>query len=286
MGSLDGAPGVAYDGATLMTQTSLKAALRAAQNNTEDPRIGSAALIGPMLRHIGALDSELRDDLIYGTFNRWIAEDRIGDDALRSMLGALIGVDYLFHRIDSPAYACVFKRSFSTLLIALIVDRHNRRPLLNADSLRRVEAALLDYYAAERIVAGYYPKEGWAHSVAHAADAFVVLLEAGLCSPSSIRRLLDLIGRKFSDNRCSFVNGEDDRTAPIVATILTKYPMLREEVLVFIRSAGAYDGSAMVPNDHILRGNLRNLFRSIYFAAGDAGVKAAAAARQQTLAFR
>jgi hypothetical protein len=120
---------------------------------------------------LGSTDAEVRDELFYGTVNVWIQEGLMTARGMAGLLEAACGRDQLFRGIERPEGDEVFRRTFALLLIASIIDRDNRAPALDAGRRSSALEALLAWAEAERNTEGYLERGGWAHSVAHGADA-------------------------------------------------------------------------------------------------------------------
>lgn len=78
-------------------------------------------LIEQMLDKIGSVDGELRDDLIYTTFSNWILNDYLSVNVLQRLLDTILDEQHLFYGIGQSNSDSVFTRSFSMLLIPLIL---------------------------------------------------------------------------------------------------------------------------------------------------------------------
>ena len=129
-------------------------------------------LLDAMMEHIGSPDPELRDELIYRQFSQIIQYgDQLSDDVLVDLLTKALGDEYLFYEIGDVGTDHIFKRSFSVLLIALILNKDLERSFISLPLLEKVRAELLLYLDLEQDLRGYVPEKGWAHSVAHTADA-------------------------------------------------------------------------------------------------------------------
>ncbi len=137
-----------------------------------------------MAAHIGSPDPELRDDLIYDIFAHWIEADLLDAGQLKQLLDVSLDGSHLFYRIGESGTDSVFTRTFSALVIALIVDAHRRHAFLTSGELHRVKDEIEDYLCRERDVRGYVDGKGWAHAVAHAAD---MLAELAQCPELSSR---------------------------------------------------------------------------------------------------
>jgi len=221
------------------------------------------ALVDVMRRHIGSADSELRDDLIYETFAEIILHR--GADAGLSIriLDSCLGMT--MDGIDADDPDGVFRRSFSMLVVALVLERDRERPFLDAGLIRRAFDAICDSYRRERNLAGYYPDKGWAHTVAHTADAFAVIVRSEALQDDDAGQVLDLVREKFLQPTYCFIDGEDERTARVVEAMLLARPSMQGRVMEWAASLARCELPADMPGRFIVKGNVRNLLRSIYF---------------------
>ncbi len=129
-------------------------------------------VIQSMLHHIGSTDPELRDQLIYTLFYRFIIEDDcLTNEQLTNLFQTTLKY-HLFHGIGETGTDTVFTRAFSTLLLALIVFQDRQQHFLSEADIDMLKAKLLAYLDCEIDTRGYVPGKGWAHSIAHVADAF------------------------------------------------------------------------------------------------------------------
>lgn len=115
----------------------------------EDPDI-----YRPMMAHIGTPDPHLRDKLIYKGLcalvaGSYLSEARIGDLLDLSIQGM---TQELGRRGDD-----VFRRSFSTLIAAEIVEKDTQSRCLCDDHLAALHNAMLRYAKEERDFRGYDP---------------------------------------------------------------------------------------------------------------------------------
>jgi len=124
-----------------------------------------------MMDNIGVLDPELRDKLIYTTFYHWIIEEKFTTEQLRQLLSISISDSHLFNRLNEKHGDGVFKRTFSVLIIALIVYKHRNENFLTKEELQDVRHKVIDYMIREEDLRGYVKGQGWAHASAHTADA-------------------------------------------------------------------------------------------------------------------
>lgn len=122
-------------------------------------------LVQSMMLHIGSLDSELRDNLIYGSFYELIHEKNLLEHSLLTELLEDSLNNLLCKGIEESESDLVFTRTFTSLLIALILFRDNADDFLSQKKIADCKDKVLAYLAAEKDVRGYVPVKGWAHSV-------------------------------------------------------------------------------------------------------------------------
>ncbi|MGP4081138.1 DUF2785 domain-containing protein [Pseudalkalibacillus sp. R45] len=149
-------------------------------------------IVKSMINHIGSTDAELRDQLIYTTFYQLILE--------KNLLG-----------IGEKGTDTVFTRSFSTLLIALILHKDNAENFLSVDTLIYIKEKLIQYITLEKDVRGYVSDRGWAHSIAHVADTFDELIRSPKISEYVYPEILPPLLNKVFVSESVYVHNEDER---------------------------------------------------------------------------
>lgn len=219
-----------------------------------------------MLEYIGDPQPKLRDDLIYSAFYKWINEKQWFSDAeLRELLLILLDEQHLFYHIGSKEDQAVFTRTFSVLIVALILQRHREQAFLDSAEFTNVKEALIRYYEEEQDLRGFMPEEGWAHAAAHGADA---LDELVLCSESdaAIREeVLAVIQRMLYNDQHIFSDEEDERIATIVATMIDHHLLPQQSIVDWIRNLEQCGGWPRSRGQYVSRVNTKNFVRSLYF---------------------
>lgn len=219
-----------------------------------------------MLEYIGDPQPKLRDDLIYSTFYKWINEKQWFSDAeLRELLLILLDEQHLFYHIGSKEDQAVFTRTFSVLIVALILQRHREQAFLDSAEFTNVKEALIRYYEEEQDLRGFMPEEGWAHAAAHGADA---LDELVLCSESdaAIREeVLAVIQRMLYNDHYIFSDEEDERIATIVATMIDRHLLPQQSIVDWIRNLEQCGGWPRSRGQYVAYVNTKNFVRSLYF---------------------
>ena len=105
----------------------------------------------------GSTDSELRDTYIYGSFYEyeWILEKNLLDDHHLTELWGYSLNHLLFKGIEEKESDWVFTRSFTSLLVALILGRDLADDFLSKGDIEHCQTKLLAYVKAEKDVRGY-----------------------------------------------------------------------------------------------------------------------------------
>ena len=131
-------------------------------------------LTAELTRMLGDTDPEARDGTAYPTLATWV-ERGVYDDLLSGLgdgMAAGLGVGLGERDTDS-----VFRRSFSALVLGECIGRDNQRPLVVGSKVLEWGDRVATWLLRERDLRGFVPGKGWAHAVAHGADALGTLAE-------------------------------------------------------------------------------------------------------------
>ncbi|VAW41802.1 FIG01226434: hypothetical protein [hydrothermal vent metagenome] len=223
-----------------------------------------------MLPHLGSTDAELRDDLIYSTLATWILADKFEDDDLKELLSQLLTEEHLFFKLGESDSDSVFMRSFSMLLIPLILIQHRKRPFLMPHELRELKVKLLDYLEREQDLRGFVVEDdkGWAHAVAHAADGLDDLVQCQEMGSEELLEILQAIQRKVAEPKVMFVHAEDERLVTAVIAILGRKLLKQPDVKAwFDEFVPLAQQKEPFPDCYRQAQNVKNFLRSLYFRA-------------------
>jgi hypothetical protein len=192
-------------------------------------------LIRSMMHHIGSIDPELRDQLIYRTFSQLILENKLGKEILTELLEISLSDSFLFKGIGEGESDTVFTRSFTSLLIALILYMDNKESFLPQSEISMVHEALIRYLRLENDVRGYVPEKGWAHSIAHVSDAVDELVLNKKCNNHYYSEILRVLWSKLFISTSVYLHDEEERVInPIMAMI--ENGLRIEEVITVIEN--------------------------------------------------
>lgn len=250
------------------TLTSLKESLQnIAQNNYSIPaNIEPFELALEMMNYIGSPDNQLRDDLIYTALATWILDHNLfAHEQLRQLLLITLDDQHLFYAIGETNTDTVFTRSFSVLLLPLILITHREKPFLTQSEVQQIKVSLLKYLSEEKDLQGYVVDKGWAHAVAHIGDAFDDLAQCLEIEAIDLLEILEAIGVKMCVDTTPYVYEEDERMTTAVISILERQVLDETEIVNWIQSfALSVQDTESFPESykHL---NAKNFLRSLYF---------------------
>lgn len=185
------------------------------------------ALAGELVDLLASPDPELRDEIAYSTLTSWIYEKKIIDpDGVRA-IGARL-TQNIRMGIGERGTDSVFRRSFSALMLSVVIARDNATPFLLKGEVTSALTSALDYLKAEQDVRGYEPGKGWMHSAAHTADLLKFLARSRHLDAADQPRILDAITRKLADGPGVYTHGEDERFARAVLSIVNRVDFDRD----------------------------------------------------------
>ncbi|MDZ5605793.1 DUF2785 domain-containing protein [Bacillus pseudomycoides] len=233
-----------------------------------DSTIDIDKLVSKMLQHIGTPDGYLRDTLIYTTFFHLITNDHITNTQLQQLLSQSISEQYLFYKINIDDKDAVFTRSFTTLLIALILNADTKHNFLTESNIVEAKDKLILYMKQEHDLRGYVNDQGWAHSIAHVSDTFDELVKNPKLETSYYPEILQTLLEKVSIHTTYYKYEEDERiVSPIIAMlkngldeklfITTLHSLVNQ---IQVQKAEL----SIVPYETLYR-NIKSFLRSLFF---------------------
>jgi Protein of unknown function (DUF2785) len=219
-----------------------------------------------MMKHIGSPDPILRDELIYMTMAEWISNDRFTTEQLRELLNISMDHDHLFYGLGEVDNDSVYTRAFSVLMIPLIINVHIRTPFLQPDEVNRIVRETIRYLDGEKDYRGYDDIKGWAHAVAHAADALDELALVETVDHEHLQSMLMVIQIKVCCSKSVYIDNEDERLVTAVVSIMNRNLISLDEMndwlVVFKNSIDQCD---IKIERYRMKQNIKSFLRSFYF---------------------
>lgn len=218
-----------------------------------------------MLRHIGSTDSELRDDLIYTAFAHWTISGELSENILIYIKESMLDHAHLFYNIGETNTDSVFVRSFSVLLIPLLLERNQAHPFLKRDELIEIKEKLLLYLSEERDRRGFVENKGWAHTLAHTADAIHALFLYADLPPQDHITFLEAIKMAICTKEVTYTNLEEERLVTAAVILLDPKKLMETEVEDWIGSFLKWDKTKVWNEEYKIIFNIKSFLGSLYF---------------------
>ncbi|WP_042144460.1 DUF2785 domain-containing protein [Paucisalibacillus sp. EB02] len=175
-----------------------------------------------MLYHIGSTDPELRDHLIYPSFLNLMINNYYSRPELNRIMNVCLDDEHLFYKINESDKDSVFTRAFSSLIIAALLHINRQNTFLANDEIDEIAVRLVDYVKQEEDVRGFVEEKGWAHSIAHIADALDELVKQPQLSNARLKEITLTILDKMYFDKGYFLFEEDERMVTTLISILQR----------------------------------------------------------------
>ena len=169
---------------------------------------------------LGSTDPVDRDEIAYPILATWVSEG-VYDDLLAGLGdGMAAGLVRGLGETDTDS---VFRRSFSALVLAECIERDNAESLLPPGKILEWGDRVSGWLVRERDVRGFVPGRGWAHAIAHGADALSVLADSPHLGLNELTVVLDVLAdRVLEETPAPLSCGEPDRLARATMTVLRR----------------------------------------------------------------
>lgn len=214
---------------------------------------------------LGATDPELRDGIALPALSTWL-ERGVYDDLLAALgdgmatgLGVGLGEEYT----DT-----VFRRCASVRVLTQVLRRDTSQRLLTGDQVLRWGDQIATWFLSERDVRGWVPDKGWAHALAHGADAIGALAASPHLSAPELTVLLDVLAdRLAASTHQVLIAGEPDRIAAATVAVLRRDLVQVKVFEPWVARVAAHAGTLGAPQagDPYLRsGTCQGFLRALY----------------------
>lgn len=231
-----------------------------------------------MIKHIGDKDMELRDELIYECLYAWICRHMYLDNStLEKISEEIISEDYLFYKIQLQDEFAIFRRSFSALLLAILVNRHKKSPYLSRERLVKILNSIIKYYYLEKDFRGYDIENGWAHGIAHGADVLYEIVGSIDLNEDILNQILRCFDHIMDSSNNIYNHGEDNRISQVIYSIIFNNASLNKSIEKWIKEqANIRSRKSFIEADNynkfVMRYNRKSLLRALYFKINKEGL--------------
>lgn len=243
----------------------LKDALLQIKENDYQAPSDAFQLVQEMIHNIGSIDAELRDDLIYTTLAHWIPSNSVTPDELKQLLPIVLDSEHLLYKLGESYTDSVFTRSFSMLMIPLLLIKHREAPYLSNNQVHQIKEKVFLNVKGELDYRGYDEDKGWAHAVAHAADALDDLAQCSELERNDLLTILHLIHEKMTITDRVYSDGEDERVVNSVISVLNRKIISQTDIEQWIQSFGDMEKNPEFHAAFKQKINIKNFLKSLYF---------------------
>lgn len=214
-----------------MQSNQLKEELLAIKNNNYQLPDGMTdeQAVKRVITALGSSDGELRDDLAYTILLKWLLLEKqlLDGRQLNDLLWQAVSEEMLYFKIGESEKDSVFQRTFSSLLIALILVRDNKEHFLSKENYQVTLNRLIGYCKLEKDYRSFVPGKGWAHAPAHISDALDECVRSRFADLDTCTALWKEGFLKLLTNAPNVFDAEEDEriATPVIAMIeLKKVP--------------------------------------------------------------
>lgn len=225
--------------------------------------IDSFVFAHALLTNLASTDDELRDELSYMLLASGVIDrHKLTVQQVEEFLLMVLDKDHLFYSIGEAGTDSVFMRSFSCLIVAGIIYTDNRNPQLPVQTVHYAKDVLLRYARKEKDWRGYVEGKGWAHAMAHLADALDECAQHQSMSMEDRQQILQVLSElaKLSE---PLYHEEDMRLAAVAFHIIACKQVSEDFLAGWVASCYVERDSDV--SVWMSASNAKNFLRSLYF---------------------
>jgi hypothetical protein len=190
-----------------------------------------AELTAELTRMLGDPDPDIREGIAVPTLVTWIQRG-VYDDLLAGLgdgmaAGLRVGLGEVGSDragdVSGASDVTVFRRSWSSVVLAACIERDNGRPLVPGGKVLEWGDRLATWLLRERDLRGLVPGHGSARAIGHGADALAVLAGSPHVNRPELTVLLDVVAdRVLARTDVVFGLDEPDRLAAATMAVLRR----------------------------------------------------------------
>lgn len=189
-----------------------------------------------LLSHVGSLNPAIRDRGCYYLLNEALQQQLLTADQLGTIFDWLVQDDQLFVHINEPENDAVFARSFSVLLLSVLLYADHAGVTFMTDArLQQLVSQFTVYVLLENDTRGFVGTHGWAHAYTHIGNLLDELAdEAQLARADKLLMLAAIISR-YQRLSTPLIYGEPERLSTYLALITNKDELYSDYLLMAMK---------------------------------------------------
>ena len=206
-----------------------------------------AELTSELTSMLGDPHPSRRERIACTTLSAWLSAG-VYDDLLQGLGDGM--ASGLAVCLGETGTDTVFRRSYSGLLLGECLARDNDVQLVPPDTVLGWGDRLAGWFLAERDQRGFVPGKGWAHAVAHGADALGALAMSPAMGAPELAVLLDVVAERLTSSAgAPWLYGEHDRLARATMMLLRRELVALDVLEDWVHRLGAAAGPGPVTDD-------------------------------------
>lgn len=183
-----------------------------------------------MLENIGNSNPYVRDEIIYRAWCYLFDKGRIDIRQKRKILSFLLDEKYLSSYDFDNSQDLVLRRSFTALLLVILLEDERKNCWMTADNYQRIMQESFSWLLEEQDYRGFDEKLGWIHAFAHGADLLVEIVRLTACQVKEVNIIMSIL-TKIISSQDILLWSEEDRLSVVIIELLKLKKLSESELL-------------------------------------------------------
>ena len=185
-----------------------------------------------LLQHLGSTDPAVRDRGCYYLLNEALQQQLLTNEQLGTIFDVVSQDSQLFAHIDQPENDAVYQRSFSILILSvLLYADHAGMTFMTPARRELVVQQFTTYLLLERDTRGFVADHGWAHAYTHIGNLLDELADESQLARADKLMMLACLIERYQRLTTPLIFGEAERLSTYLALITTKDELYSDYLL-------------------------------------------------------
>ncbi|WP_369085813.1 DUF2785 domain-containing protein [Metamycoplasma spumans] len=193
-----------------------------------------------MLENIGHESKEIRDDLIFDLFAKSFYLELLNIDQLRYIYNKIVSKELVFFNIESADVKNALIRSYSILLLSLLISFSSRKEYKYFNALSKNEKLKIfeianKYIELEKCLVGYSYQYGWVDCFTHAVQLLIDIVKNGVIEGEDVSKtILNSIKKSLLSLDDEIGDGQAKKFGNLLASLYKNSLVDHDQILEFI----------------------------------------------------
>ncbi|AVK63397.1 hypothetical protein C5Z26_04455 [Lactobacillus sp. CBA3606] len=191
------------------------------------------AQLQQLIAHLGSLNPAVRDRGCYYLLNESLQQQLLTATQLGVIFDLVIQDQQLFTHIDQTENDAVYQRSFSVLILSILVYAdHAGLAFMTAARLEQLVQQFIVYMVLERDTRGFIGRSGWAHAYTHIGNLLDELGDEHKLARADKLMMLAVLIERYQRLSTPLIFGEPERLATYLAAITSRDDLYADYLLL------------------------------------------------------